>query len=249
MAIVGHMNVYEALQNLGLKDKERDAYLALLELGEGTVAHVAGKANLKRPTTYLIMSALGERGLVSEFKRGKHTYFVPRNPEGLLEEARSRVGELEEVLPQLNLMFVRGKGKPRVIVTEGKERLDRAYDDWFITKGEALFMGNIDLSLEAYPRTFQKLKYRDTSSGFSIRELIVDTQKGREYAAKESGKYRSIRFLPSTFALFEADTAVFGDRILINSIKQDYFSVSIESKPMADSFRILFDALWGISKE
>src|SRR6185369_9371062 len=106
--MVRGMNVYEALQNLGLKDKERDAYLALLELGEGTVAHIATKAGLKRPTAYLVMNELGQRGLVSEFKRGKHTYYAPRNPEGLVQEARSRVAELEEVLPQLQSMFIKG---------------------------------------------------------------------------------------------------------------------------------------------
>ena len=82
------------LQNLGLSEKEAKIYLASLELGPETVQNIAKKAGINRPTTYLQIESLKEKGLISEFQRGKKTFYAPESPNRLL----SMLGTFEKEL-------------------------------------------------------------------------------------------------------------------------------------------------------
>ena len=52
------MEIQDVLKSIGLDDKEARVYMALLELGTATVHPIANKAEIKRPTTYLILEQL-----------------------------------------------------------------------------------------------------------------------------------------------------------------------------------------------
>ena len=54
------------LKNLGLNDKEANIYLALLQLGKSTATKIAKKSGLKRPTTYVIIEQLIDKGFVQK---------------------------------------------------------------------------------------------------------------------------------------------------------------------------------------
>ena len=54
----------QVLENLGLSEKEAEIYLALLELGTGTVVEVAKKSGVKRPTAYLVLDELKKMGYI-----------------------------------------------------------------------------------------------------------------------------------------------------------------------------------------
>ena len=60
-----NMETIDVLERVGLKGKEASVYLALLELGTASVESIAKKAGTKRPTTYLVLDDLQNRGLVS----------------------------------------------------------------------------------------------------------------------------------------------------------------------------------------
>ncbi len=152
------MEPKEALKDLGLEPKEISVYLALLELGESAVLAISRKSEIKRPTAYLILRSLEEKGLVSRVLKGKKTLYAPQHPKKLITEAELRLKELGEIVPQLESVFNKRGGKPRVMIYEGKDQLDRAYDEMFITKGEVMYMSTITLSFEAFPRTFRKIE-------------------------------------------------------------------------------------------
>ena len=127
--------------------------------------------------------------------------------------------------------------------------LDKAYDDWFSTKGEILYLSNIALSQEVFPRTFAKVDYISPSAEFSIRELIDPSEHSRTYAGKYRGPHRQIRFIPKEFLPLQGDIGVFGKTVLITSVKKEYFTVKIESEEIAHVFRMLYEALWRMSAE
>ena len=243
------MTTPETLISLGLEPKEASIYIAILELGETTVADIAKKSGVKRPTAYVILRSLESKGFVSRLIKGKKTLFSPEHPRKLITEAEIRLKELNEILPQLESLFHTEEGRPRVMIYEGKEELDRAYDEWFVVKGELVYIGTLKLSSEIFSKTYNKLKYIAQSPEFSLRELIDDNDEGRKYAKEVSSSRRLVRFLPKEVLPFEADIGIFGNRVLITSVKKDYFTVSVESKEIAEAFRKIFDTLWGIAKE
>lgn len=249
LAYTGRMSAQDTLKNLGLEDKEIRAYLALLELGEASILAISQKSGLKRPTTYLVIHSLEERGLASRVMRGKKIFFVPQHPQKLVTETELRLKELQEVVPQLESLFHKEEGRPRVMIYEGREALDRAYDEMFVVKGEAVFMSTIKFSMELFPRTFKKFQYITFSEKFRMRELADESEEGKRYANEFRGPYREIRFIPKEFLPFEIDLGIFGNRALITSVKKEFFTVSIESEEIARAFRIIFDIAWQAAKE
>src|SRR3989338_1410456 len=66
---------YHVLINLGFEDKEDHLYLALLELGKGTVLQIARKTKVNRASIYYIMEKMKKRGWVTHLKKaGKESY-------------------------------------------------------------------------------------------------------------------------------------------------------------------------------
>lgn len=243
------MTIKETLKNLGLEEKEASIYLALLELGEGSVLTIAKKSGIKRPTVYVVLQYLEQKGFVSKVIKGKKTLFTPQHPRKLVAEAEIHLKELQEIMPQMESLFQREQGKPRIMIYEGKEELDRAYDESFITKGEIVWMGTLKLSQEAFPRTFRKIGYVKMSSGFRIRELVDESEESKKYAEQVRGQYHLVRFIPRELLPFEVDIGIFGDRALITSVKKEYFTISIESAEIARAFRTIFEVMWQTAKE
>lgn len=239
----------EALENLGLGSKETGVYMALLELGEATVQEVSKKAGLKRPTVYTLLRPLEEKGFISRVVRGKKVFFSPQHPRKLITEAELHLKELQEVVPQLESLFHRESGRPRIMIYEGGGALDRAYDEWFLMKGEQLYMGTLQLSQGALPRTFKKMEYITFGSDFRIRELLAESEEARTYARKVEKPYREVRFIPKELLPFEIDIGMFGNRVLITSVKKEYFTISLESEEIARAFRTIFEVMWGAGKK
>ena len=84
------------LRKLGLTEKEVRVYLAALEFGSVAVQKLAQKLDISRPTVYEIIKGLKNKGLMSEFKEAKHTYFAAESPDKLLRILRLQKREIEE---------------------------------------------------------------------------------------------------------------------------------------------------------
>ena len=54
--------MFTALQNVGLDEKTAKVYMAVLALGTSSVKTIAEKAELKRPTVYLHLDELMQKG-------------------------------------------------------------------------------------------------------------------------------------------------------------------------------------------
>ena len=115
----------DVLRNLGFSEKEAKIYLALLEMGTGTAMTISKKADIKRPTTYLILEELKKKGLVSEIPEQKHV-FAAENPEVLQKNLKQNLANLGELLPIFKAKFNRGE-KPKIKYYEGKDNLYKLY--------------------------------------------------------------------------------------------------------------------------
>lgn len=243
------MTIQDTLYNLGFDKKEAGIYLALLELGEATVLAISKKSGIKRPTAYLILQSLEEKAFVSRVIRGKKTLFSPQHPRKLVTEAELRLKELQEVVPQLESLFHKEDGRPRVKIYEGRTELDRAYDESFLVKGEILYMSTLKLSMEVFARTFKKVEYMTPSPEFRIRELVDESEESRKYAEQVRGPYHGVRFIPKELLPFEVDIGIFENHTLITSLKKEYFTVAIESEEVERAFRTIFEVMWQAAKE
>ena len=96
------MQITEALQNLGLNEKEAKVYIALIQLGKATAYSIATRSNLKKPTTYVVLETLIDKGIVQKLPRAKKAVYVAIAPEELFAVAKSKIKNAEEeILPEL----------------------------------------------------------------------------------------------------------------------------------------------------
>lgn len=246
------------LTKLGLSPKAAAVYLACLQLGPSGMTEIAKAASLKRPTTYLIVDELLMRGYVSVTKKGKKTLYAAEHPRRFLQLLKSRERELEGALPELEALFYEPSDRPRIRVFEGREAMMQMYDGIFRRlseeRGELLFytaIGDLQENFpEALDRFFHLVRGHDE---FKIRELNVGDARGIAYtknAKRLTGKNHQIRLLdPVKYPFSQTDNLIYGDTLMMFSIKRDIFAVEIEHKQIADAHRALFNAAWGAGKE
>lgn len=240
------------LTKLGLSPKAATVYLACLQLGPSPMTEIAKASSLKRPSTYLVVDELLMRGFLSVSKKGKRTLYAPEHPRRFLQLLKVRERELEGILPELEALYYEPRDKPRIRVFEGKEAMNHMYDDIFgrmrVEKKELLFFTGIQDLQENFPEALERFYRLIREGDFRIRELIEDSPAGKNYArnvAKLSGKCHVIRFLdPKRFSMAQTDNLIYGNTMMMFSIKRDIFAVEIEHKQLADAHRALFNAAW-----
>ncbi len=128
---------FEALlRRVGLTEKEVQVYLTLLELGPAPVRNIAVKSRINRGTTYEVLKALIDRGLVSYFEKTRHQHFMAEDPSKLLALVEYRTRELaktkdqlSELLPLLEERQGKGAGRPRVRFFEGSRGVRTILED------------------------------------------------------------------------------------------------------------------------
>ncbi len=115
------MDLDEIVQSLGLGKKEARVYVALLELGVASPYVISRKSGLKRPTTYVILDSLAQKGAVSVIPQSGKKLYRSTPPEGLLEKAELRLRTVKENLPKIKAIEDRGAQKLSVEYYEGVE--------------------------------------------------------------------------------------------------------------------------------
>jgi sugar-specific transcriptional regulator TrmB len=119
------------LRRFGLTGYEVKAFLALLEIGEGTAKEVAEAAGVPKSRIYEVINSLIEKGwAVAE--RGRPTRYRPQDPEvavrGNLMRLERELDELaKSLIDELTPMF-KGAGKeevPELVIVRGEQDLWR----------------------------------------------------------------------------------------------------------------------------
>ena len=132
-----------ALKNLtefGLSEKEAKIYVSLLELGEATAFEISSQSGINRSSTYVVLEALGKKGLVGLSGDKKVRRYIAVSPEAIAQMSRATAkkhGQIESniksILPELNALNKNLVQKPKVRVFDGLEGLMNAMTEFLIT--------------------------------------------------------------------------------------------------------------------
>ncbi len=115
------------LIKLGFSEGEAKVYMAALELGETSVARIAGKAKLERTTVYGFIESLKKRGYLTVSMQGKKTVYSANNPKRLKSEQEEKNKLIESVLPELLSITNAIDKKPTVRYFDTKEGIFDVY--------------------------------------------------------------------------------------------------------------------------
>lgn len=240
------------LKNIGLGDNEAKVYLAMLELGPSPVLEIAAKAGINRPTTYVQIESLKKKGLASTEKKGAKTLFVAEDPEQLKvildqEEALlgQKKGELETLLPELGILFGRSAEKPQVRFFEGNEGVKRARRDFLNCKEKVV------RAISALDDVHQLIPDKERTRGSEERvkrkifsRFIYTSNRGPVLKENDKMRYRESKHVPASKLKINFDFTVFDDTVILESLHDKIFGVTIRHKDIAASFKNLFDFIW-----
>ncbi|MFA5994635.1 MAG: helix-turn-helix domain-containing protein [Parcubacteria group bacterium] len=238
------MELVQVLQSLGLQEKEAKVYLALLQMGKGSVPGISVKAGTKRPTTYLILEELRKKGLVNLLPRKMKVLYVAKSPQILLEEQREKEQMIEANMPELLAMFNVQMEKPKVTYYQGKDNIAKLYGEIFKEK-DILFYGSIaSISSEAYVQV-EKYLHIVKKEKLQVREILQADEKSLAYAKEHVTENHQIKIAPEEYKL-ATDNMIFGSKVAIITYKDEAMAVVIESSDVAETYKSMFEMAWKV---
>ena len=243
------------LEEIGFSKKESQVYLASLELGKDTAFNIANKAELKRPTVYLILDDLIKRGLISVEKTPRVTYYIASHPKRILTNLKNKQQKLEDNLINLESLYKQKAERPKITTFSGVSSVEKLYDqisDYARLKGkEVLAFGTLQ-----YLETVHKSQYdywlkSVRSKKCHVREILNKDKYNQKYIdtiKKFGNPNHKIKKIPEDMAVFENDNLIFGNKVAIFSSYEDFFVIVIESEKISNTFRALFEIAWTQAK-
>lgn len=238
------MALENVLQTLGLREKEAAVYLAVLELGNASVLRIAQKSGTKRPTAYITLRGLQEKGYIEVIPKGTTTLYQAVDPEKILRGFDEKVSAFRTALPELRSIANASPGKPRVRFYEGKKSIMALYEKEIFNAHEILALVDI--------RTLRSMMSREELDGLAhimkatggmIREFVEDSTEAREYL-KEKNRLAlgETKFLPADMR-FNVDILVYENTIAMIAPKT-MIAVLIEDIAIVSAHRQFLEFLW-----
>jgi HTH-type transcriptional regulator, sugar sensing transcriptional regulator len=242
-----------SLQQAGLDEREAKVYLATLELGPSPVQKIAARAGIPRATVYLVLNDLQEKGMITTYDEGKKTFFVAESPsrlESLVEKREAEFNMQKDVLKHLvpelisRGQFEKGE-RPMVKYYEGPNAIKSwLKDSLFGQGGEVLNIFHYDRADEVLQKVaFPFNEVRALRKKHNIKSRVIYT-KNKGPIEGYSTKERQAKFVSPDKYPFEADISIRGNKIFFVPYNVPLRGVGIEDKAIANSMRMVFEALW-----
>lgn len=239
------MNIVSLLEELGLKQREAEAYLALLELGEASVQAIATKAGQQRPNCYVVLEALAKKGLVShQTKEGPRRY-IAEDPSKLKTLLQQKSELLETSLPNLRSLYSQGPSKPRARFYEGLEGIMLIYEEILSSPGFDC-VWSPEILIPIVGDYTQEVGRQIVAKKMRVREVIT---------GKVLSEYQQKFFTPPLQQLryyakgnpAETDLMLFNDKAALISYKPDIHALVVEGSGIVQTLKLMFEAIWEAS--
>jgi HTH-type transcriptional regulator, sugar sensing transcriptional regulator len=236
----------KVLEDMGLSQTEAKTYLATLELGNSSVLDIAKKAEIKRPTCYLSLDNLFNKGFVTKVEKKSTTLYSAEKPGLLLNKFKEKMDNFKDLLPFFEAKFNKGP-KPKIRYYEGKEEIQNIYTKVFFPIKDACYFGtDAEKLLNVFPDLLGYWK-RNCFTGYkSSKEIVSYSKQGVEYVKKEN-KQREVKIMPKDLPVF-ADSVITDNKLFIVSL-DNLFGVLIESEDLAKTYKNFFLLAWRATEE
>ncbi len=235
------------LIDVGLTQREAEAYIALLQLQEAVVAAIAQKTRENRTHLYDTLRSLMHKGLASFVIKNGRKYFRAASPEKLVEYLEEKKEVLNDALPQLRELARPQIQTPLVEVYEGDEGIRTILREMLRENKELLCLGSTGRSPEILPFFLEHFHKQRQKQKLPLRVLYNNDVLGRKRGEEVNKQKRAcVKYLEKTSP---TTTYIYGDNVVtIVWIKDKLVATKIKDSDVADSFRSYFELLWKQAK-
>ena len=237
----------QALIDLGLSINEAKAYLALLELGTAQSGKVAERAHMHRSNVYDAIERLYTKGLCSRSIKNNIALYSAADPKNLLSLLKVKEHQLEEIMPQLQLLRELAFSQSQASLFEGTHAfMDMLYG--FLKFNEPILAYGIP---ENAP---EQLKTKIPHFHKKRLPLKIPMKHIYNHNAQERINYLNslphteARYLPARFDS-QVSTNICGDEVVLAVWIDPPLSIRIKDKRIADTYKKYFELLWNEAKK
>ncbi len=241
------MELREALQTIGLNEKECAVYLALLQLGRASAYSVAQKSGLKKPTTYVILDELIEKGLAARVPRVKKQLFIARSPEEAFGVAEEKLHLAKKKLPELLALTKGEQTKVNTLYFEGAEGIKQLMEHRTREMRGNELVGFYATDLNADPELIRYFKdewaEKMLKLDIKMRMIAPEHESLKDYREADTKYNRQLKTVPYEEYSSEVAIDVLGDIVRIQDYK-NLQGVAIENTEVAKTVREIFELVW-----
>ena len=241
------------LQSFGWNEKEATIYMAILELGKGTVTEISRKASISRTNAYNILDSLSAKGVVSVSGKEPKQEYAAESPETITnylkresEETIERIRKSEEIVPELTLLHAK-QNRPKIKFYEGTEGLQQVYENTLTSSETIRAYASVDDVHKALPNYFPEYYKRRAKKGISIRAIFPKTEESELLATHNAEEKREVAFVPADTFNFSPEINIYDNKIMIASWREK-LGVIIESAEIADAMKKIYELAWAEAK-
>lgn len=236
----------QQLEEIGLSDKEAKVYVALLKIGRGTAYRIAKVADVKTPTTYLVLDDLLKKGLAFKIPYAKGQMFVAKEPTEYLQEKKNKLQSFESILPQI--MNLRSQQDDSKIVTfDGHEGLKDALNYKINEmRGKTFYSFYSDLPKpdEETKNIYLAWNKKAHRNNIHFKIIAPKSEKITSFVEPNEEIYRGNMKLIDV-DLWSPDAGIeIGDGFVRVTAINNLQVVLIDNKAIANAMKQIFDMVW-----
>lgn len=242
-------NIKEIFTKSGFSENESAIFLAILQLGKGTVTQITRKAGLNRTTGYDILDSLVSKGLVSISGKEPKQEYLAESPDHLLsildnelKEKEKNILEIKKIIPELKSLH-NVRGWPKVRFYEGTEGLKNVYEDTLTSHEPIRAYANVNEMHQALVGYFPKYYERRSGKGISIRAIIPNSEIGKHRASKDNEESRESVLVPLEKYNFAPEINIYDNKVMIASWREK-LGIIIESVEITDAMKKIYELAW-----
>lgn len=231
----------EKFIDFGLRDKQIDVYIEILEKGEVDVNELVDKMNFSESMVRRVLSELSEIGLIREEICNSKKIWVIENPKVLnrvLDKERDEISKKEDLvgdlIDEMLPFFERVKDESFIRYIDSEEDLMRVRKSIELSKDDIWQILAID-----------KWRGCEGNGGLSghIEKLKSDNRKVKAILISDElvklpfGLDVDFAILPSELSPFRGEVSVCGDITLLFSYTPEFLAIEIRSEVIAEMMR------------
>jgi sugar-specific transcriptional regulator TrmB len=238
------MDILKLCRHLGLSPHAAETYLALLALGQGTVAVIAREAKIDRPLVYRVLPELLTLGLIARTTKGKRQEYAAMPPERLRELYQQLGTDLERSFPIMRARYDRAKHTSSVKQLSGARGIVAAYDD--VVNSLPVGATFYRYSSSKTPRKREQYVSKNYTARRDAKKLERFVITNKENAQKKRSKLeRAVKSVPLGADLFAYDITeiIYGDKIAFIDYGKETATI-IENREIAQFQERLFKLLY-----
>jgi sugar-specific transcriptional regulator TrmB len=227
-------------------------YIALLELGDATVADIATKTKLKRTTVYNILPELIAEGFIkTALIKKKKKYYVD-DPRIINQQIEEKAKKIQELIPELQAIHNILPYKPKITFYEGLDGLKKAYQDVAdnCNAGDTIlsYVGTGDLE-KFVPKKIANYYIQERIQKRVKNKIIAfKTDTSVKWKNSAGDELREIKLVENESANFNADMKLYKNKVLFLSYRENCLGVIIESKEISNMLKSAFEIMWNSIK-